>query len=72
VVSGTRDRPQLRQDALAWFGAQEQQPGPWAMKRIDIEGGTHTADVPNAYRAAMSWLFSDAPSGQSGAGGGSN
>ena len=72
VVSGTRDRPQLRQDALTWFGAREQQPGPWAMKRIDIEGGTHAADVPNAYRAAMRWLFSNAPSSQSEAGGGSN
>jgi hypothetical protein len=29
------------------------------VKRIDIEGGAHAADVPNAYRAAINWLFSD-------------
>jgi predicted esterase len=48
VASGTRDRPQLRQDALAWFGAQEQRPGPWAMKRIDIEvgAGTRSSSLP--------------------------
>jgi uncharacterized protein len=57
VVSGTSDRPQLRADALAWFAAHQDKPTPWLLKRIDIEGGTHAADLPNAYRRAMNWLF---------------
>jgi uncharacterized protein len=63
VVSGTRDRPQLRADALAWFAAHHSRATPWLLKRIDIEGGTHAADLPNAYRRAMNWLFA-VPTGQ--------
>ncbi|HVM37665.1 MAG TPA: alpha/beta hydrolase-fold protein [Sphingomicrobium sp.] len=57
VASGTRDWPQLRADALAWFAAHQGRPTPWLLKRIDIDGGTHAADLPNAYRRAMNWLF---------------
>jgi hypothetical protein len=57
VVSGTRDRPQLRTDALTWFAAHDGRPTPWLLKRIDLEGGTHAGDLPNAYRRAMNWLF---------------
>jgi hypothetical protein len=57
VVSGTRDRPHLRADALAWFTTHQGRGTPWLLKRIDIEGGTHAADLPNAYRRAMNWLF---------------
>lgn len=57
VVSGTNDRPALRSDALAWFAAHHGKPAAWTLKRIDLEGGTHAADMPNAYRKAMNWLF---------------
>lgn len=63
VVSGSRDRPQIRSDTLAWFAAHEDRPAPWVLKRIEIEGGTHAADMPNAYRRAMNWLF-EAPAAQ--------
>lgn len=57
VASGTRDRPQIRTDTLAWFAAHQGRPAPWALQRIEIDGGTHAADMPNAYRRAMRWLF---------------
>jgi predicted alpha/beta superfamily hydrolase len=57
VASGTNDRPHLRAGALEWFAAQAGQAGPWQVRRIDIDGGTHAADMPNAYRRAMRWLF---------------
>ena len=58
VASGTRDRPQIRAGTVEWFAAVEGRPLPWAFRRIELEGGTHAADMPNAYRRAMSWLFS--------------
>ena len=57
VVSGTREDPQRRKLALEWFAAWEGRRAPWTVKRIDIESGTHAADMPNAYRRAMNWLF---------------
>lgn len=57
VVSGTRDRPSIRAGTLEWFAAVDKQPGPWALQRIELEGGTHAADIPNAYRRAMNWLL---------------
>jgi hypothetical protein len=57
VASGTRDRAPIRAGTLAWFEAQARQPGPWRLRRIEIEGGTHAADMPNAYRRAMGWMF---------------
>jgi uncharacterized protein len=57
VVSGTRDRPPIRAGTLEWFAAHEGKPAPWNLRRIEIEGGTHAADMPNAYRRAMRWLF---------------
>jgi hypothetical protein len=32
---------------------------PWALERIDIEGGTHAADLNTAYRLAMRRLFAE-------------
>jgi uncharacterized protein len=62
-VSGSRDRPDLRAGALEWFAAwRERRDTPWALRTIDLQGGTHAADAPNAYRAGMLWLFGrDAP-----------
>jgi len=57
VASGTRDRPQIRAGTLEWFAAQSRRPGPWRFHRIELEGGTHAADMPNVYRKAMRWLF---------------
>ncbi|WP_269713973.1 alpha/beta hydrolase [Caulobacter sp. NIBR2454] len=58
VVSGTRDRPQFRADATAWFEAWRNRSNlPWSLRTIDFEGGTHAADSTNAYRAGMRWLF---------------
>ena len=57
VASGTRDRPQIRAATLEWLAAREGQPEPWRFHRIELEGGTHAADMPNVYRKAMNWLF---------------
>ena len=58
VASGERDRPRLRQDALAWFAHwQGRSDMPWTLNTITIENGTHAADAPNVYRRAMRWLF---------------
>jgi predicted alpha/beta superfamily hydrolase len=58
VTSGTRDRPLLRADAMRWFKQWESVTGgPWTVKTVNIEGGTHSADSTNSYRAGMLWLF---------------
>ena len=57
VASGTSDAPSIRAGTLEWFEAHAARPGPWQLERIEIEGGTHAADMPNAYRRAMRWLF---------------
>jgi uncharacterized protein len=57
VVGGTREDADRRQAAQQWFAHWQGRAAPWAIKRIEIEGGTHAADLPNAYRRAMSWLF---------------
>jgi hypothetical protein len=61
VVSGTREDPDRRKLALEWLAAWERRPAPWTVKHIDIEGGTHAADLPNGYRAAMRWLMGPQP-----------
>lgn len=58
VSSGSRDRPRLREHALAWFQAWETRSNaPWRLHTMTIPGGTHAADSANVYRAAMRWLF---------------
>ena len=57
VTSGTNDRPLSRSGTLGWFEAHSRRPGPWQFERIELDGGTHAADLPNAYRRAMHWLF---------------
>jgi predicted alpha/beta superfamily hydrolase len=58
VVSGERNNAEGRKAALEWFAAWAgRSDAPWAVKRVDIAGGTHAADLPNAYRAGMLWLF---------------
>lgn len=58
VTSGTRDRPDLQAEAARWLDHWENQPArPWRLHRVRIEGGTHAANAPDAYRAGMLWLF---------------
>jgi len=61
VASGSRDRDYLRGTALKWrdqFTARDDLP--WDTRFIDIEGGTHAADIGTAYRAAMRIMFAPA------------
>lgn len=65
VASGSRDRDYLRGTALEWrdrVAARDDLP--WDTRFIDIEGGTHAADLGNAYRAAMKLMFTSAPTTQ--------
>lgn len=57
VASGTQDRPPIRAQALEWFEAHARKPGQWEFRRLELEGGTHAADLPNVYRRGMKWLF---------------
>jgi len=58
VTSGTRDHPQSREAAEKWFQHWDGVTGgPWTIKTVSIEGGTHSADSANSYRAGMQWLF---------------
>jgi uncharacterized protein len=58
VTSGTRDRPVLREQATQWFKRWDAvTDGPWTIKTVNIEGGTHSADSTNSYRAGVLWLF---------------
>lgn len=58
VTSGSRDRPQLREETLKWFEAwRDRDDTPWELKTATIEGGTHAVDSTNSYRLAMIWLF---------------
>lgn len=57
VASGTRDSPTIRAGVVEWLDSQPERTAPWQLRRIEMEGGTHAADMPNAYRRAMHWLF---------------
>jgi hypothetical protein len=57
VVSGTANNPQSREAALNWARKWQRMPTPWKVEEIDIAGGTHAADFPNAYRLALRRLF---------------
>jgi predicted alpha/beta superfamily hydrolase len=62
VASGSRDRPHLREQALSWFAAWQGRTGlPWDLRTVTIDDGTHAADAPRVYRAALRWLFDAAP-----------
>jgi predicted alpha/beta superfamily hydrolase len=58
LVSGERNNADGRQGAADWFASWSGRKGaPWGLKKVDLPGGTHAADLPNAYRAGMLWLF---------------
>lgn len=58
LASGTRDRPDLQREAALWLETWQARPDrPWRLFAPRIEGGTHAANAPDAYRAGMRWLF---------------
>ncbi len=58
VASGSRDRDYLRGAALEWRDQIAMRDDlPWDTRFIDVEGGTHAANLGTAYRAAMRILF---------------
>ena len=58
VTSGTRDRPDLQEEAALWLAAWEAQPErPWRLEGARIQGGTHAASAPDAYRQGLRLLF---------------
>lgn len=57
LVSGTLNRPPGRAGALAWHERLASGPSPWTVRRFDIEGGTHAADLGRAYRLAVGWIL---------------
>ena len=60
IASGTDEVADRRQEALQWTEYMARQKNlPWAVKRIDVPGGTHSAYGGDAYRAAIRWLFAD-------------
>ncbi|MBU4039534.1 MAG: alpha/beta hydrolase [Alphaproteobacteria bacterium] len=60
VVSGTRDRADLQAEAAQWLSVWEGRPErPWRLFGERIEGGTHAANAPDAYRRGMRRLFSE-------------
>ncbi len=61
VASGSRERnAERRAGALEW-GAywRSRSDAPWATRLYNVEEGTHAANLPDAYRAGMLWLFRD-------------
>lgn len=61
LVSGTANNAAGRETALKWAQQWRQSSSSWKFEEIDIPGGTHAADLPNAYRAALRSLFLDRP-----------
>ena len=57
-ASGSRDIPQLREDALELFDhLNSLNEKPWRLKTTTMEGETHAAGIVNVYREAMKWFF---------------
>ena len=62
VVSGTRDRADLQAEAAQWLAAWEGRiDRPWRLHGVRIEGGTHAANAPDAYRRGLNLLFDAEP-----------
>ena len=57
VAIGTDEYPDRRASADKWFGHWTGRATPWTVERLTLPGGTHSADSPNAYRAALRRLF---------------
>ena len=61
VVSGTANNLQGRSGAIDWVNRQKAMAPAWTLKRFDIEGGTHAADLGRAYRMALNWMLPPTP-----------
>lgn len=57
LSSGTRDRADLRAQALRWAAHWRHRDKPWRWRFVEIEGGTHAANATDAYRAGMRTIF---------------
>jgi predicted alpha/beta superfamily hydrolase len=58
VTSGTQDRADLQVEAARWLSVWQVRPErPWRLSGERIEGGTHAANAPDAYRRGMRRLF---------------
>lgn len=59
VTSGTRDRPDLQDEAALWLSTwRARAERPWRLHGVRIEGGTHAANAPDAYRRGLHLVFS--------------
>ena len=61
VTSGTRDYPDLQAEAARWVEHWKGRTSPWRLHSVRIDGGTHAANAPDAYRTGMLWLFGQDP-----------
>lgn len=62
VASGTRDRADLQVEAARWLSVWQARPErPWRLVGERIEGGTHAANAPDAYRRGLHRLFDATP-----------
>ena len=64
VVSGTANSAEARDAAKEWTASWKQRRPPWAVEDVEIAGGTHAADIPNAYRASLHRLFQPQAAGK--------
>ena len=64
IAVGTEEYPDRRDAASEWFAHWNPRAKPWAVTRLDIPGGTHSADAGNAYRAALRRMFAAPSSAQ--------
>lgn len=54
VAEGPGDLPRLRAETVPWLDTWKKRPNkPWTLTSIEIRDGTHSANSPDAYRAAM-------------------
>ena len=61
IAMGEQEYPDRRPAAAEWFAHWDARQAPWKLTRLDIKGGTHSADAANAYRSAMRRLFAASP-----------
>lgn len=61
VVDGTANHAQPRETTARWVESWNARRKPWALERLEIEGGTHAADIGNAYRVSLRKLFDWSP-----------
>ena len=57
VALGTHEYPDRLAEGSKWFSHWQSNTAPWQVTRIDIPGGTHSANSVDAYRAALRRLF---------------